>query len=155
MESHSKAGRADLGMGLVFIVLNVALLIAAIGSARAGEVLPVAKVRGIYVEAARGVLVEQRFALGVRGRQVADVELQGQQRAIVQLPAELKVNVGDLVEVSLAQPEPAPLGRRQASAPVAGTSRATLVVAKWFMPQARAFGTDVVIASKSEAAELQ
>ena len=132
----------DLGIEVLFTALTVALLFAA-GTARADEAPAAGKVRGIYVEAARGVLVEKRFARGSQGRQVADVELEGRKRVTVQIPAELKAEVGDLVQVSLAQPEPT-----LARAPIAAPSRATVVAAKWFTPQAEAFDGGLLIAKR-------
>ena len=127
------------------IILGLALaLLLGIASARAAEdASPVGKVRGIYVEAGRGILIEQSVARKPGGAvRWADVDLGAgaspeRRRVLVKLPAELGTELGDLVQVSLAQPQ-ASLGGA-ARIPMPEVSRATRVAAKWFTPQAEAF----------------
>jgi hypothetical protein len=123
---------------IVFTALAGALLFA-ISSAHAGET-PTGKVRGIYREASRGVLVEQLSGNAQGAALWADVDFgaassQPRRRAMVRLPAGLEVEKGDLVEVRLALP---PV-RTGMLAPMPEVSRATLVAAKWFTPRAEAF----------------
>jgi hypothetical protein len=63
------------------------------------------RVRGVYVEAARGVLVDQKFRSSATSSILwADVELSAApegRRVLVQVPAELKPASGDLVAVQV------------------------------------------------------
>jgi hypothetical protein len=80
------------------------------------------RVRGIYVQAAPGVLVERSMARG-SGQQWADVELVNpaageRPRVLVQVPRDLPANKGDMVAVQLAGP-------RTETVPLLNVSRIT------------------------------
>jgi hypothetical protein len=62
------------------------------------------RVRAIYYEAARGVLVDARMSHRPSAIRWADVELQGRS-VLVQMPSGLSAGVGDLVAVRLAAPK--------------------------------------------------
>ena len=61
------------------------------------------RVRAIYYEAARGVLVEAKLSHRTAAIRWADVELQGR-NVLVQMPSGLNAGVGDVVAVRLAEP---------------------------------------------------
>jgi hypothetical protein len=63
------------------------------------------RVRAIYYEAARGVLVDAKMLRRASAVRWVDVELDGKERALVQLPSNLEANVGDIVAVQLASPK--------------------------------------------------
>ena len=119
----------------VVLALAVAMLLG-ISSARAEEG-PVGKVRGLYAEAARGVMVEGARAGAASWAEVdfGAGSAQPRRRVMVRLPADLAVQTGDLVAVRLARP-PMAIGML---APMPEMSRATQIAAKWFTPQAEAF----------------
>ena len=82
----------------------------------------VGRVRGVYVQAAPGVLIERSMARG-GGPQWADVELvdpmPGERtRVLVQVPRGLPAKTGDVVAVQLAGP-------RNEAVPVTSISRLT------------------------------
>ena len=82
----------------------------------------VGRVRGVYVQAAPGVLIERSMARG-GGPQWADVELVApapgeRTRVLVQVPRELPAKTGDIVAVQLAGP-------RNEAVPLARISRVT------------------------------
>jgi hypothetical protein len=130
--------RTDFAREIVLTALALAALLG-ISAARAQDA-PVGKVRGIYVEAGRGVLLEQKLARGVQAKAVwVDVDFgaqsgQAQRRVLAQLPADMKVEQGDLVEVSLAE-----RGQASAAAPIQNVTRANQVAAKWYSEQAESF----------------
>jgi hypothetical protein len=139
---------------IVFLALAAAFIFS-ISSARADDT-PVGKVRAIYVEAGRGVLMELPVGKASQSaNRWADVDLgahttNSRRIVTVQLPVELKVEQGDLVEVALASNSAA---GNISLAPLASISRATLVSAKWFTPQADAFdGSPLASASRLRAA---
>ena len=117
-------------------------LLFAVASANGADAVPLGKIGGLYFEAARGVFVEQSASPAPQGAaRWAEVELgardgQPRRRVMVQLPQALEAEKGDLVEVRLA---PAASAHKIMLAPLAERSRATLVAAKWFTPQARSF----------------
>src|SRR4051794_39736760 len=108
---------------IVILALAAAFFLG-ISSVRAADETPVGKIERIYVEANRGVRIEQtlgqapknakRWALIASGRH----STQPRRRVIALLPQELKAEQGDLVEVSLAP-----------------ANRATRLTAKWSTPQ--------------------
>jgi hypothetical protein len=126
---------------IVVLALAAAFFLG-ISSARAADETPVGKIQRIYVEANRGVLIEQTLGNAPdNAKRWADIDFgphsaQARRRVTVLLPQELKAEQGDLVEVSLA---PSYAARSIAPAPLSRTHRATLVSAKWFTPQAAAF----------------
>ena len=68
------------------------------------------RVRGIYYEASRGVLVDARMLRRPSAVRWADVELDGthapeRKRQLVQMPAEMNAAIGDLVSVRLGEPK--------------------------------------------------
>lgn len=87
------------------IACSLALLALAALSFTAHAQDETGRVRGLYVEAARGVLVDPRMSRGASARRWVDVELTSgseRRRALVMVPADMKVAVGDLVGVRLA-----------------------------------------------------
>ena len=99
-----------------------ALLVAAFFTLGAGAEGNVGRVRGIYVQAAPGVLVERSMARA-GGQQWADVELLApaageRTRVLVQVPHDLPANTGDVVAVQLAGP-------RNEAVPLLNISRVT------------------------------
>ena len=64
----------------------------------------IGRVRTVYHEAARGVLVDAKLARRASAIRWADVEVQGRMM-LVQIPAGLNAGVGDLVAVRLAEPK--------------------------------------------------
>ena len=65
----------------------------------------IARVRAVYYEAAGGVLVEPKMARRASAARWVDVELADGNRALVQLPSDLRAGVGDVVAVRLAAPK--------------------------------------------------
>ena len=121
------------------------VIVCAAFSARASDETELGKVRGLYSEAARGVLVAQSVAKENRSaRRWADVDLGpaaiGQRRVLVELPAELRTEPGDLVRVKMEIGRLRAPGVVQTDAPVAQVSRVLAVQARWFTEQAQAFG---------------
>ena len=129
-------------------VLVLATLMAAplARASDADEPGTVAKVRGIYVQLANGVLIEQqRAGRSVSGARWADVDLgpsapAEKRLAIVQLPAELRTEVGDLLTISQSERAVKAPGALPAQAPIAQPSRAVAVKARWFTEEADGFG---------------
>ncbi len=68
------------------------------------------RVRAIYYEAARGVLVDARLSRRTSAIRWADVELPGRM-VLVQMSAGLNAGVGDLVAVRLAEPKSSQLAQ--------------------------------------------
>lgn len=68
------------------------------------------RVRAIYYEAARGVLVDARMSHRSSAIRWADVELQGRS-VLVQMPSGLSAGVGDVVAVRLAAPKSSQLAQ--------------------------------------------
>jgi hypothetical protein len=63
------------------------------------------RVRAIYYEAARGVLVDPKMLRRPSALRWVDVELDSKERALVQLPSNMEASVGDIVAVQLASPK--------------------------------------------------
>jgi hypothetical protein len=68
------------------------------------------RVRGVYYEAARGVLVDAKMLRRPSAIRWVDVELTGdhppeRKRQLVQLPSEMNAAVGDVVAVQLGEPK--------------------------------------------------
>ena len=65
------------------------------------------RVRGVYFEAARGVMVDASMLRRPGAVRWADVELDGpeKRRAMVQLPRDMQTGVGDILTVDLAGPK--------------------------------------------------
>ena len=59
------------------------------------------RVRGMYFEAARGVVVDESMLRKTSAARWADVELDGGRRVLVQLPRGIDAGVGDLVSLHL------------------------------------------------------
>jgi hypothetical protein len=140
---------------IVILALAAAFFLG-ISSARAADETPVGKVQRIYVEANRGVLIEQTLGNAPEhAKRWADIDFgphstQSRRRVLVLLPQALKAEQGDLVEVSLA---PSYDSRSIAPAPLAKIHRATMLAAKWFTPQADAFdGSPLASVSRLRAA---
>jgi hypothetical protein len=72
------------------------------------------RVRAIYYEGARGVLLDPRMMRQPSAARWVDVELDGQRRALVQLPATMDAMVGDIVAVQLASPKSVEIARADA-----------------------------------------
>ena len=68
------------------------------------------RVRALYYEAARGVLVEARMLHGAGATRWADVEADGR-RLLVRVPAGMSAAVGDVVAVRLADPKSSQLAQ--------------------------------------------
>jgi hypothetical protein len=136
---------------IVILALAAAFFLG-ISSARAADETPVGKIQRIYVEANRGVLIEQTLGTAPENaKRWADIDFgphstQSRRRVTVLLPQELKAEQGDLVEVTLA---PNYAARSISPAPLTRIHRATLVSAKWFSPEADAFdGSRLASASR-------
>jgi hypothetical protein len=141
----------------VVVLALAAAFFLGISAARAADDIPVGKIQRIYVEANRGVLLEQSVGRGPQNaKRWADIDFghhttQPRRRVTVLLPQELKAEQGDLVEVTLAETSTA--AGNITHAPVASVSRASLVTAKWFTPQADLFdGSPLASASRLRAA---
>jgi len=144
------------GLNQIAVLALAAAFVFGISSACAADESPVGKVQRIYVEANRGVLIEQSLGRAPQGaKRWADVDFgarsaQPRRRVTVLLPQELKAEQGDLVEVSLA---PTFTAGSVVHASLAQTSRATLLAAKWFTPQADSFdGSPLAATSRLRAA---
>ena len=61
------------------------------------------RVRGIYYEAERGVIVDGSMLRKPGAARWADVELDGGQRVLVQVPPRLDSSVGDLVSLHIGE----------------------------------------------------
>jgi hypothetical protein len=89
--------------------LLLAWVLAAVAlTARAEDT--VGRVRAVYYEAARGVLVEARMGHPASAARWADVET-ASRRLLVQVPAGVPAAPGDLVAVRLADPKTSPLAQ--------------------------------------------
>ena len=86
--------------------LSVAFLALLVGSFPLHAQEATGRVRAIYYEAARGVLVEPKMLRRPSALRWVDVELDGKKRALVQLPANMEASVGDIVAVELMTPKP-------------------------------------------------
>jgi hypothetical protein len=64
----------------------------------------IGRVRTVYYEAARGVLVDAKMSHRASAIRWVDVEVNGRM-LLVQMPAALNAGVGDLVAVRLAEPK--------------------------------------------------
>jgi hypothetical protein len=80
----------------------LALLVFAFASCAQAEETT-GRVRAIYYEAARGVLLDAKLAHRPSAIRWADVDLGGRS-VLVLMPAKLNAGVGDLVAVRLAEP---------------------------------------------------
>lgn len=89
-------------------LLLALVLVATALAARAEDT--VGRVRAVYYEAARGVLVEARIGHPPSAIRWADVETPSR-RLLVQLPGEMPAAPGDLVAVRLADPKTSPLAQ--------------------------------------------
>ena len=69
------------------------------------------RVRAIYYEGARGVLLDPKMLRQPSAVRWADVELDGQRRALVQLPSNIDASIGDIVAVQLAAPKSIEIAR--------------------------------------------
>jgi hypothetical protein len=79
------------------------LILLAVPAAHAEDVTGL--VRGIYYEAARGVLVDASMMRRPSATRWVDVELADKSRHLVQMPAQLNAGIGDLVAVHLGEPK--------------------------------------------------
>jgi len=83
--------------------LLAVVLMAVAFAARADET--VGRVRAIYFEAARGVLVEPRMAHPPNAIRWADVETASSKRLLVKVPEGIPAAPGDVVAIRLAEPK--------------------------------------------------
>lgn len=100
------AARAQSGSPMR--ILLAFLLLTVVHPAGAQETI--GRVRAIYYEAARGVLVEQRMAHARASIRWADVET-ASRRLLVELPSDMDPAPGDLVAVRLADPKTSQLAQ--------------------------------------------
>jgi hypothetical protein len=68
------------------------------------------RIRAVYYEAARGVLVDAKMLYRASATRWADVDVQGR-RMLVQMPVEMMAGVGDLVAVRLGEPKSSQLAQ--------------------------------------------
>lgn len=90
--------------------LAISCIAAALLAAPAAAEETAGRVRGIYYEAARGVLVDAKMLRSPSVARWADVELDGdlppeRKRQLVQIPAGMTAAVGDAVAVRLGEPK--------------------------------------------------
>jgi hypothetical protein len=85
--------------------LGLAFLALLLGAFPANAQDPTGRVRALYYEAGRGVLVEAKMLRRPGAVRWADVELDSKQRVLVQVPAGMETATGDLVAVQLASPK--------------------------------------------------
>ena len=69
------------------------------------------RVRAIYYEGARGVLVDPKMLRRPSAVRWVDVELDAQRRALVQLPSGMDAGIGDVVVVQLVSPKSTEIAR--------------------------------------------
>jgi hypothetical protein len=103
-------------------VCMLALLAVGVATLQASAEENVGRVRGVYVQAAPGVLIERSMTRSA-GPQWADVELVApmpgeRTRVLVQVPRDLPAKTGDVVAVQLAGP-------RNEAVPLISISRLT------------------------------
>ena len=84
----------------ILAALGLALCAA---NAVAGD--PAGTVRGVYYEAARGVMVDARLSRRPGAVRWLDVELADGRRVLAQLPQQLEAKAGDEVTVHLGEPK--------------------------------------------------
>ena len=84
-------------------ILLAVVLAGAAFAARAEDV--VGRVRAVYFEAARGVLVEPRMPHPPNAIRWADVETPSSKRLLVRVPVGIPAAPGDVVEIRLAEPK--------------------------------------------------
>jgi hypothetical protein len=89
----------------VRLALSIAFLALLVGSFPLHAQEATGRVRAIYYEAARGVLVDPKMLRRPSAPRWVDVELDGKERALVQLPSNMEASVGDIVAVQLASPK--------------------------------------------------
>jgi hypothetical protein len=87
------------------LALSFAFLVLLVGSFPLHAQEATGRVRAIYYEAARGVLVDPKMLRRPSAVRWVDVELDGRERALVQLPSNIEAGVGDIVAVQLASPK--------------------------------------------------
>ena len=113
-------------------------------SAHAAQNSPIAKVRGIYVEAARHVLIQESLIHSRPGaRRWSEVDLgpgvpAEKRRRIVALPRKVQAETGDLVVLESGASRVS--GAKSIEAPIVLPSRVVMVKAKWFSYEAASFG---------------
>ena len=101
------AGAKSASMKTVVSLLCLAALLYA-GSTPAQDAT--GRVRGVYYEASRGVLVDASMLRGAKARRWLDVELDGQiageaRRELVLLPQGMDAVIGDRVALRLGEPK--------------------------------------------------
>jgi len=106
-------------MKTAYMLVLMATGLAALGASAEENV---GRVRGVYVQAAPGVLIDRSMARN-GGQQWADVELMApapgeRTRVLVQVPRDLPAKTGDIVAVQLAGP-------RNEAVPLMNISRVT------------------------------
>jgi hypothetical protein len=84
-------------------ILLAVVLAGAAFAARAEDV--VGRVRAVYFEAARGVLVEPRMPHPPNAIRWADVETPSSKRLLVRVPVGIPAAPGDVVAIRLAEPK--------------------------------------------------
>src|SRR5262249_53909646 len=63
------------------------------------------RVKAVYYETARGVMVDGSMLRPAGATSWVDVELDDQRRVLVQVPRHLRARVGDVVAVQLGEPK--------------------------------------------------
>jgi hypothetical protein len=106
------------------LALSFAFLVLLVGSFPLHAQEASGRVRAIYYEAARGVLVDPKMLRRPSTLRWVDVELDSKERALAQLPSDLDASVGDIVAVQLASPKSPEIAK--ADAPIR-VSRVTQV----------------------------
>jgi hypothetical protein len=127
---------------ILALLLSASLLHAA--SAAAQEAT--GRVRGIYYEASRGVLVDAQMLRRPGAARWLDVELDGdqppqQKHQLVLLPRDMNASIGDAVALRLGEPKSTQLAE---VLPAVTVSRARAI-----QPQARQFAGEASIGASS------
>jgi len=93
------------------IALSFAFLALLVGAFPLHAQEATGRVRAIYYEGARGVLLDPKMVRQPSAARWVDVEFADQRRALVQLPANIDTGIGDVVAVQLASPKTAEIAR--------------------------------------------
>ena len=96
------------------IALSFAFFALLVGSFPLHAEEAIGRVRAIYYEGVRGVLLDPKLVRNPSALRWVDVELDGRRRALVQLPARMDARIGDIVAVQLEGPRPVEIARADA-----------------------------------------
>jgi len=138
-----------IGWILLAVALCLAGPAAAAGEGTSENVLAIGKVKDFYIRVARYVFLERSSGLLPRGAplefwvdlQFADDTADGREVGLARLGDVQGVELGDLVEVDLADLELRAASRmRRSVAPIARQERVIAIAAKHFTPLALQFG---------------